>query len=263
MTIERKPGSLTRPGSGKHAALPARVLPDLTPRDSMDDMNDGDNPWSEHTPITDAAGLYRKVGQTAKMAQALVDTTKTVIDKLPQIEGKVDIAIEAARNAQREAFEAKNAVTLVQQRVEDVCKRVECLEPLKVNGAAREVRLTAVEDQLEKGAERRWGVWMTIVGIILTVLGSIGASIWWARGVDAATVHEAQVREASDKVLIEHVERRPTRDEVLTEEKLRNTLRDELSTQRQVEVQAWINSFPPAKRAALRKLVGDTPTGVQ
>lgn len=251
-----KRGGLSRPGSGKHAALPARVLPDLTPRDSADDMDDAGNPWNEHTPILDMAGLYQKVGQTAKM-------TKALIDKLPQIEGKVDLSIGAARNAQREAFEAKNAATLAQQRVEDVCKRVECLEPLKVNGAAREVRLGVVEEQLEKAAERRSGLWLTVIGIIVAGLGSIGAAIWWASSVDAATVHEAQVREASDKVLIEHIERRPTRDEVLTEEKLRNTLREELTEQRQAEVETWINSLPPSKRTAIRKLLGNAPSGVQ
>jgi len=262
MTGERKPMGLGRPGSGKRAALPARALPDLTPRGSLDDADDEGNPWDEHTPVLDMQGVYKKVGQTASMV-------KVLIDKLPQIEGKVDIAIGAARNAQREAYEAKNAATLAQtaatsaqQRVEDVCHRVEGLEPLKTNGATSAVRLGAVEKELEKTSERRWSLWWSLIAIVLTILSSLGVAIWWASGVDSEAAHETQRREAADKVLIESIDRRPTRDEVLTRNELKE-LRDELVKQRQPTVEEWIRTLPAAKQREVKRLVGAGPSAAQ
>jgi hypothetical protein len=219
-----------------------------------DDPNDM---WGEHTPITNIGevplAVYLKVSRAANMVQYLVDKS------LPALEEKVDSAIDAAENAQRESYDAKTVATLVQQRVEDVCARVGNLEPLKVNGAKREVRLGAVEDRLKTTSERRWVIWLTILGIVVGGLGSIGAAIWWARGVEAATASEARDREVGDKALIDRIERPLTKDEALTRDELR-ALRGELEQSRGAAVGEWLLSLPPDKRRAVQRALGGSTT---
>lgn len=263
MSNEQKPRGLVRPGSGRHAhASPSQQLPRL---DAGSD-DPGEDTWDEYTPILDSATLYRKVAQTASMV-------KKVIEVVPAIQGRVDLAIAAAKGAheeaknahaaasraQTEAFDAKNASVLVQQRMEDVCHRVDKLEPLQTNGAATKTKIEGIEEQIKSGRSTRTSLLIMIVGIIVTGLGSLGTAIWWAGQLDSEAVHEVERREAADRVLDAKLADRPTRDEVLTRDELK-TLRDELKQARRPTVDEWIESLPPSKRALARKLVSAGPT---
>jgi hypothetical protein len=95
-----------------------------------------------------------------------------------------------------------------------------------------------------------------VIGIIIGGLGSIGAAIWWARGVEAATMTEAQHREAGDRALLERLERPPTKEEALTRDELR-ALREELEQGRGAAVGEWILSLPPDKRRAVQRALAE------
>lgn len=281
MAIDQKSRGLLRPGSGgrkPHASPKPSLSQQLSqlPQLGADDDDPATETWDEFTPILDTATLYKKVAQTASMV-------KHVIDVVPKLEGKVGLAVDAARGAheaakaahdaaakaQNEAFDAKTTSVLVQQRVEDLHHRVECLEPVKVNGATAKVRLDGLEEREEERkhldeehareahASRRWLIGL-LMGLIVTGLGSLGAAVWWAGQHDSAATHETERREAADRALdaklAEQLANRPTRDEVLTRNELK-ALRDELARARRPTVDEWIESLPPSKRAAARKLV--------
>ena len=185
-----------------------------------------------------------------------------LMGEIPSLRQDVKEATAASKNAQREAFDAKAEATLAKERIEDVRQRVECLEPLQVNGAKREVRLDAVEKRLERTAERRWGIWVLVIGAILGGLGSLGTAIWWARGVESAASHEMQLRQAADEAIADKLSSRPTRDEVLTRGELK-ALRDELIKNRQPTVDEWISSLPSAKQKAVKRIIGADQAAVQ
>lgn len=259
MSTDRKPGGLSRPSSGKHAAVAARALPALAPGLSDEtpssDDDDSSGLWDEHTPILDMTGLYKKVGQTAAMS-------KVLITKLPQLEAKVDVAIGAAKNAQREAFDAKTEATLAKERIEDVRKRVETLEPLKVTEAETKLKVNGLTSQITAGSGKRRWLTGIIIGLLTVLLGSAGSAIWWASQVDAGVRHESAVRESYDRSIVEKLDTRPTRDEVLTRNELK-ALRDELIKQRQPTAGEWFNGLTPAEQKTIKRLTGDDPTALQ
>jgi len=249
MTSEKR--GLSRPSSGQHAALPARVIPDLSPP-ADDDM------WDDRTPMPGEAPIatYKKIAQTSSMLRRLVD------ESIPQLTTKVDSAVEASQSAQREAFDAKTAATLAQQRVEDVCKRVECLEPVKAAEAAMQVKVNGLNEKIQAGSDKRRWLNGIIVGLIVSLLGSAGTAIWWASQVDASVQHEATTRQHYDQAITEKLSDRPTRDEVLTRNELK-TLRDELVRQREPTIEEWLGSLPPAKRAAVRRMIEESGGAVR
>jgi hypothetical protein len=133
---------------------------------------------------------------------------------------------------------------------------------LRANGAQREVRLGNVEKQLEKNAEHRWSRRAAVIAIFVGLFGSVGAAIWWASQVDASVQHEATTRQHYDQAITEKLSDRPTRDEVLTRNELK-TLRDELVRQREPTIEEWLGSLPPAKRAAVRRMIEESGGAVR
>lgn len=234
----------------RRAVLPARVLPDMTPPD------DGDNGmWDEYTPITNPLAApqqtYEKIAQTMGMVKHLVHTA------IPALQTEVGTAKDAAQQAQREAFEAGNQVKIVRQRVEDVCHRVECLEPVKVEGAVTQERVDELEERVQAASSKRSWLWGIIISIALSLLASAATAIWWASQVDASVQHESLWRSDADQTLTKEIEKRPTRDEVLTRDELRS-LREDLSKSRETTVEEWLQSLPPEKRRAVQKIIGSS-----
>ena len=250
MSIEKK--SLKPVGSGKHAALPdLSDLPSMLP-DSTDDAGE----WDEFTPVADMHGLYKKIGQTASMVKQLVK------GEIPALRTEVKEAADASRLAQREAYDAKTEATLAKERIEDVRHRVECLEPIKVAEAATQVKVNGLTKSLEAGSGKRRWLTGVIIGLGVALLSSAGTAIWWASQVDASVRHESGIREQYDRVIVEKLDTRPTRDEVLTRTELK-ALRDELVKSRQPTLSEWLDSLPPAKQAAAKRLIGAEPAVVQ
>lgn len=243
MSVEQKRGPIRS----------ARMLPNAVPPDDGDD-----GLWDDYTPITNQADApqqtYEKIAQTTAMVKHLVHNA------LPALQAGVGTAKDAAQQAQREAFEAANQVKIVRQRVEDVCHRVECLEPVKVEGAVTQERVEELEERVKAaGAKRHW-LWGVIISIALALLGSAATAIWWASQVDASVRHESLWRSDADQTLTREIEKRPTRDEVLTRDELR-ALRTDLSKSREATVEEWLQSLPPEKRRAVQKIIGKGAPG--
>lgn len=229
---------------------PIPSLPNMAP-------DDGDKGASDaFTPVVDMLSLYRKVGQTSDMVRQLVQ------GEMPELRKDVKEAVDASKLAQREAYDAKTEATLAKDRIEDVRRRVECLEPVKIAEAATQVRVNGLTEQIKESAGKRRWLTGVIVGLGLTLLGSAGTAIWWASQVDAGVRHESGVREQYDRVIVEKLGERPTRDEVLTRNELKG-LRDELIKSREPTVEEWYRSLSPVKQQAIKRLVGVDPTAVQ
>jgi hypothetical protein len=248
MSADRKVG-LGRPGSGGRRPL-------LTSSPKLTD-NDDEGAWNESTPITDMPELFRKVGQTSSMVRQLVE------GEIPALREDVKEAVDASKNAQREAFDAKTEAMLAKERIEDVRHRVECLEPVKEIEAATQVKVNGLTEKINAGSDKRRWLLGVVVGLGLSLLASAGGAIWWAAQVDASVQHESGVREQYDRSIIEKLDSRPTRDEVLMRDELKE-LREELTRRREPTVEEWLDSLPPSKRQAAQKLLGETdPTAVQ
>jgi hypothetical protein len=223
-------------------------------RSPVDKDDEGD--WNEYTPVTDMNAMFKKVGQTSAMIRQLVE------GEMPALRGHVKEAIEASRDAQREAYDAKTEATLAKERIEDVRQRVEQLEPLKVDEAKTQARVNGLTEKISAGSDKRRWLTGIIVGLVLALLSSAGTAIWWASQVDASVRHESGVREQYDQGIVEKLGARPTRDEVLTRNELKD-LRDELVKNRQPSLSEWMDSLTPAKQAAVKRLIGGDPTAVQ
>jgi len=228
---------------------PIPSLPNMTPDD------DDEGAFNEHTPVVDMSSLFKKVGQTSSMIKQLVQ------GEMPELRKDVKEAVTASKDAQREAYDAKTEATLAKERIEDVRHRVECLEPLKVTEAATQARVNGLTDKITEGSDKRRWLTGVIVGLAVTLLGSAGTAIWWASQVDASVRHESGVREQYDRVIVEKLDDRPTRDEVLTRNELKG-LRDDLTKSRQPTLSEWMDSLPPAKQQAVKRLIGSDPTAI-
>jgi len=259
---EHKEKELARPGSGKRTGLSPRpayqVLqaPDPTTPvpDAAEDEDDvGD--WGEHTPITNPKKLYETIGKTSSMVKHLVS-------EMPELRKHVHDSVTAAQNAQREAFDAKNEATLAKQRIEDVRRRVEELEPVKVSEAATQVKINGLTEKINASSSKRRWLNGIIVGLVLALLSSAATAIWWASQVDSNVQHEQERRTAADEAITTRIETRPTRDEVLSRDELK-ALRDELVRQREPTLRDWLDSLPPAKRVAAERLIDVDPAAVQ